>query len=461
MTIINGLRLLLAARKSRKNTGDDTDYERQDHRAKTWAETQGHAVVHATKDVKSSQSAPWKRRELGPWMTQPAKLAMYDAILISDTDRISRGTDQDLLYIEDWCYRNEKSIIVANGPWFPPREGPMGDSDRYQWIAQKRAARTYWEAVRDKHADIREVIKANGAAIGRPPFGYQVEGTKLHKTFTIDPVTGPLAREAFQRIADGRTATSVAEWLTDMSPIIRDGKRYPWRVKRVIDMIKRTSYLGSRDGHEYDPLITRELWEAANTAILARYVSHGGRRIVNGYSGVVYCECGASLYHHQSTRDGKPAGIPKYMCSRGRRGIAGEQKCGRKLVPFDQANQAVNRLLSDDWTSEYVMVTTGGDAGRQAELSRIQNEMTTAMACKDMQQVTVLAAEYAVLDAQPAEPIRTIPRKTGRKISEVWNAATITDQRRMLANHTVTVLAEADGTFRARYDDDDTQGEAA
>jgi hypothetical protein len=56
---------------------------------------------------------------------------------------------------------------VADGPQFPPREGPMGDSDRYQWIALKRAARTYWESTRDKHAESREIVKANGAAIGR------------------------------------------------------------------------------------------------------------------------------------------------------------------------------------------------------------------------------------------------------------------------------------------------------
>jgi DNA invertase Pin-like site-specific DNA recombinase len=178
MTSANGLRLLLAARKSRKGKDGTEDYERQDHRAKVWSEDAGHVVIHVTKDTVSSQTAPWKRRSLGPWMTQADRLSQYDAILISDTDRISRGTDEDFHYIEDWCYRTGKSIIVANGPQFPPREGPMGESDRYQWIAQKRAARTYWEAVRDKHADTREIIHANGAAIGKPMFGYRITGAK-------------------------------------------------------------------------------------------------------------------------------------------------------------------------------------------------------------------------------------------------------------------------------------------
>src|ERR1700743_1929032 len=129
---MGSMRLLLAARKSRKSDDAATAYERQDDRARTWAEETGHKVIHTTADTVSSQSAPWKRRELKPWMTVAAKLAAYDGILISDTDRLSRGTDEDFHYIEDWCYKNRKSIVVANGPQFPPRDGPMGESDRYQ-----------------------------------------------------------------------------------------------------------------------------------------------------------------------------------------------------------------------------------------------------------------------------------------------------------------------------------------
>src|ERR1700739_4065907 len=68
------------------------------------------------------------------------------------------------------------SLTVISGS---PRSEPL-----------ESTGRPYGEAVRDKHADTREVIRANQAAtggrqgvIGKPPFGYRITGTKLNKRF--------------------------------------------------------------------------------------------------------------------------------------------------------------------------------------------------------------------------------------------------------------------------------------
>ena len=75
------------------------------------------------------------------------------------------------------------------------------------------------------------------------------------------------------------------------------------------------------------------------------------------------------------------------------------------------------------------MSTTGGDHGRQAELTRIKAEMTTAMTRGDMTLVTMLAGKYAELDAKPSEPVRTIPKKTGRTLDQAWEEGTLADRR--------------------------------
>jgi hypothetical protein len=423
----NGQRLLLAARKSRKSA-DGTDYERQDHRAKTWAESQGHVVIGSSADTVSSQTPPWRRKSLKPWMTDQTMMDLYDGILISDTDRLSRGDDSDFHYIEHWALENNKRIVVANGPQFPAREGAMGESDRYQWIAQKRAARTYWESVRDKHADTREIIKANHAAIGLAPFGYKIEGAKLHKMFVIDPVNGPVALEAFQRISDGHSATSVAVWLSQETGQL-------WRVKRVTDMIKRRTYLGERDGHVFEALITQELFDSANAALATRSFTQkntGGRRSVHGYSGLLFCECGAQFYRHQTAKNGKDVGQAKYRCGRGRRGDITESRCEFSAPLFSEVNDLVDEFMSKNLTPEFFMVTTGGDHGRQMELTRIQDGMSSAMARRDMAAVTSLAAEFAEMDARDAEPVTMTLKETGKTYGQVWRDGDLTDRRALL-----------------------------
>lgn len=446
------LRLLLAARKSRKpqdskDAENAAQYERQDHKAREWSEREGHVIIHATADTISSQTAPWKRRDLGPWMRDATKMAMYDGILISNVDRISRGTDEDFHWLENWAYVNKKIIMVAQsgGFQFPARSGPMGIVDKQLWQVFKETARREWEAIRDRHADTRQVIKANGGAIGLPPFGYIVVGTKLHKVFEIDPVWGPVAHESFKRISEGHTATSVAIWLTEQT-----GKT--WRVKRVTDMIRRRTYLGSRDGFSFEPLVTEELWQQANNALASRSFvrkDKGGRRAEHGYSGLIFCECGQIYYHHQSTRDGNPVGEAKYRCSRGRRGKAGEAKCMIGAPKFDDINVMVDELMTKAATPEFVMVTTGGDHGRQMELQGLQDEMRAAMARMDMGEVQRLAACVSALQGRDVEPVSIEMRETGKTYGQVWQQGQLADRRALLGRlaHKVTVKT-VDGEWK-------------
>jgi hypothetical protein len=383
-------------------------------------------------------------------MRDASKLGMYDAILISNVDRISRGTDEDFHYLEHWCYENRKAIVVAQfgGFQFPARTGPEGIVDKRLWDVFKETARREWEAIRDRHADTREVIKAHReesggteGMIGRPPFGYRVVGAKLHKTFAIHPDNGPVAHEVFIRIAQGRTATEVANWLTETGAM--GGKLV--RTKMVIDMIKRTSYLGSRDGVEYPSLVARELFDSANAAISARSIKTGGRKGIHGYSGVILCACSTEddmvpLYYHHSTRDGKPIGIPHYRCARGRRGLAGETRCEYPGMGFDAANAAIDAMMGADVSWPFITVVTGGDAARQAGIERLTLEIESADKRRDRTESNRLWDARESLESQAPEPIKTeIIRRTDASVGELWAQASLTDQRSMLAERDVIV----------------------
>jgi DNA invertase Pin-like site-specific DNA recombinase len=459
MTTANGLapqgtrlRLLLPARKSRKGEGDVTDYTRQTNAGViARAERDGDKVVKIVEDTITSQSMPWERKNLRAWMNDASKLALWDALYVTETDRLARLDDEGFHKIETWLYEHGKRLITGEDVQFPPRH----DGDRYMWLGLKRRARTYWEDTKAKHASVREVIKANGGMIGRPPFGYMVVGEKTRKTFAIHPVNGPVAVEIFTRVSQGRTASEVAQWLTE-TEAIKDakGNGKMVRAKFVIDLVQRTSYLGSRDGVEYPALVTQELWDSANAAVERRSVKTGGRRASHGYSGVIYCACSTEselvpFYYHQSTRNGKPVGVPHYRCGRGRRGVTGESRCDYAPLGFDAANAAVGAFMEADTSWPFATITTGGDTARQNELARIKAELHTAIDAGNMVQVPTLAANLARVEAREPEPIvtRTVHR-TDASVGELWAQASLTDQRSMLAERDVIVQLMPDGEVK-------------
>jgi hypothetical protein len=267
--------------------------------------------------------------------------------------------------------------------------------------------------------------------LGPAPLGYVVAGTKYRKTLAIDPVWGPVVRGAFERIADGETRASVTRWLAG-----KLGKSL--RVKFTTDMIQRRTYLGERDGVTFPALVTQEQWDDANAAMASRSFARG-RNVEQGYS--VYCACGTRYYHHQSSRNGKPTGQAKYRCGRGRGGNLAESRCEHGAPIFSAVNDAVDRLMRHVDLPERVMVTSGGDHGRQMELARIKGAMAAAMGKGDMAAVATLAAEFSAVDSQPAKPIVTSLRLTGRTYADVWTAGTVEDRRAMLARGEFRIMA--------------------
>jgi len=440
-----GDRLLVAARKSRKgDAAEDDQYARQEEGAARVAAKDGHVIVATARDTVSSQRPPWERRELRKWMTEAGKLALYDGILVTETDRLARLDDMGWHDIESWCYDHGKCIVTGEGVRFPAREG--NDGDYWQWHALKKQARRYWEQTRDKHAGGRAIARASGGFIGRAPFGYVVAGVKYRKRPVPHPEYAALAIEMFQRIADGQPGAAVALWLAQET-----GRT--WRVKAVLDCIRNATYLGERDGAEFEPLVTRGLWDAANAAVAARSYARTAStpKDVHAYSGVIFCgSCGAPMYRHQSSKDGKPVGVAHYRCGRGRRGVP-ESRCPMPGVSFGAVNDSVHEVMSALGIPEQAQRAEGGDAGKAAELAAIDRAMKAAMAKHDMAEVARLAAAYAERESREAAPVRVWWQPTGKSLGELWTAGDLAARRELLRDggigaHGLVMVVNADAS---------------
>ena len=113
------MRLLLAARLSQLAKGQ-TGIDTQDEDARRWAQEHGHTIVATAADRISGRVPPAQRRNLGPWLSEPARVATYDGILVSKIDRLTRKRDWD---IRQWAEENGKKILVVQPElMWPPRE---------------------------------------------------------------------------------------------------------------------------------------------------------------------------------------------------------------------------------------------------------------------------------------------------------------------------------------------------
>lgn len=458
---MTALRVVVAERKSRAgDAAEDNRYRRQENKNIRTAEASGHVTVTRVADTVSSQTLPWKRRNLRTWFEDPAKVALWDAVLISEVSRISRGDSDTWFEIERWCRANNKLIMDASGLTWP-------SADDKEWDDKRRGAREYWESVRDSHAEVRADIRAAGAAIGRPPFGYTTAPREDgYKRFTPDANAG-IVVEAFRRIADGESASSVARWLQSLDvrradqPYFKNGVR----VKFVTDTIRNAAYLGQRDGHTYDllPGLTAELWESANAVLDARYVPHhsGGKIADGSFSGCLFCgRCGAVMYRHQSrTRDGRPSGKERYQCSRGRVGATSEAKCELPRLVADDVNSALDALMrSLVHLREIIVVTNGGSHAKDAELQRLNKQLATATAAQDMARVIELANLVKAAQERPDAPLE-VSRIMGRSYAELWIAGDHAERRALLTRGGLRMVADVNGVhvdyLNLNNDDDD------
>jgi DNA invertase Pin-like site-specific DNA recombinase len=111
------MRALIAARKSNKvdsATGEGIGLDTQDEKARAFCDRLGLTVVSVARDTISGRLAPIDRPDLGSWLTDPARLALFDCVVAYRADRLSRGEDTDWSRIETWAADHGKTLVLPS-----------------------------------------------------------------------------------------------------------------------------------------------------------------------------------------------------------------------------------------------------------------------------------------------------------------------------------------------------------
>ena len=460
------MRLLLAARKSNKLRDREghqhlsVSIEIQDKQAKDWAEREGHTVVAVTADIKSGTVAPWDRPKLRPWVTKPELMAQYDGILAYKNDRLSRGCWADETRIRLWAEEHGKALIIVDGPQWPPRH----DGDFWQWTAMANQARKEWEDIQRRNTETQAELRARGALIGRPPFGYTTAGDTYARYLTPTDEGLLIVPQIYARVIRGDSLPAIAAWLDAEG--VRPTSGTKWWAKSLGELIHNPTYRGQRCEqdpktkrygrmlHECEPIVDAAIWKQANDNLDARpkrgKVFAANRAML---SGAIFCPvCDDSpMYRIKAGNQNRHL---YYRCS----GRGPQRKGCGLMVQAAKVDAAVDEVFSalkrEDRKLE---ITPGHD--HEAELKALdydkqQVTMRGLSRAEERAEMDRIWAEIERVEGLPVVEEKHEWKLTGEPYCDIWAKLTTPERGAWLVAKGFQITASKTEVRIGRGDDD-------
>jgi site-specific DNA recombinase len=419
------MRLLRSARLSRSHDSS-TALEKQDLKTNAYAEAFSHEIVGTAADSNvSGKTDPFQRPELGPWLTDPARMASYDGIIASHLDRLGRST-RHISRLLDWAEDHGKTVICVE----PAIDfsTPVGKLIAFiiSWLAEQEL-----ELITKRSNDTREFLIDNGFLVGKPPWGYLIVPSGDHKTIAPDPKLVPYVIQMFERYLDGHTLTAICEWL-DAEGISPPGGAVIWNLRSAGEILRNPVYGTGRrvNGAGKTILRTEPIVEAAlQRKVIEKLASNPRRRGAIApdaalLAGIIFCDtCGRPMYRkHAST------GMV-YRCN----GTMREPSTCKNNISLEETDARVDRYMRVTmarWPRYETIVVPGND--HEDEIADVERDLSE-LDWDDPSFLTrqsELLALRASLKALPSEPSQIARRSTGDMIGSHWATLTTDSERR-------------------------------
>jgi site-specific DNA recombinase len=457
--------------------GDDVinGIQTQDQRAAEWAQAEGHEIVHVTRDRNvSGVVPPWERPELGPWLTEPAKLVLYDGIVAYAVDRLSRDY-ADIGWLRKWAEANRKKLYVIKDRlrWPDQRDGML-------WgVAAERAYQERQEII-ERVTRQHDALVAAGKLWGRPPFGYTAKGERYDRRLVPTKAGKKYVPEIYRRAIEGESLETIAAWLRAEGVEPVSGTWWPrsiaglirnpvYKGRRCAREIIRPDEVEERDGkavryrygdrwvetprweygralHRCTGLVDATTWRKANEALAnrpkrGRLADPENRAML---AEALYCPfCNDSpMYRHRALSRGRAYFY--YRCfGRGSQ----RRSCGN-MIPVAKVDAAVERAMRADFDVDVMekRVKPGNEAELENRLEEIRFEIKQ-LGSRDLPdaeydaELARLRAERDRVEATELILDTVTEAPTGENYLELWEQTPVPERGPWLARHDFRVTA--------------------
>lgn len=330
----------------------------------------GAAYVYIAEDldVSASKHSPFARPDIGPWLTEPEKIAQYDQVVIWKLDRFCRSA-KDMRDMLSWADEHGKRLIFQKDNLiYDPNASGIGKAINDAIITLVAAfaeieALNISVRVKSLHAFLRENKSWGGGPL---PLGYELRKEGDRKILVKSRKSYPVFEEIEDRLLAGESKNSIAQDFNargvltpaDWSRVLQGkeprGARWtPNGVRIIFESDTSLGYLiewqtigGKRqrvpvrddDGNPvqaWEPITTKERLRRVREALAHHSTARRPHveREINPLLGIAKCyECGGNLAR-RSTR-----GDTVYLTCSAAAGITGKRACSSTgHVPLDTA----------------------------------------------------------------------------------------------------------------------------
>lgn len=322
-----GLDIFLYLRKSRSDVEEERKAAKEGKEYDTLArhrrnlleviKREGHNLVDKFEELVTGESII-ERTEIQR-MLKRMDQGVVEAVLVMDIDRLGRGDMYDS-GILDRAFRYNNVKIITPTEIYDPEE----ESWELVFGVKSLVARQELKSITKRlQGGRRDKAKLGRSISKKPPYGYiRDENLKLHP----DSNTAWVIKKMFEMMRDGYGRQSIAQELDRLGVAPPDPNRDNWSPSTITAIIKNEVYLGhiiwgkvkyTKRGGQYqrkkvgqeswsikknahEPLVTKELWEAANNAHTGRWRASTveNKTLSNPLAGILKCEvCGYTMLY--------------------------------------------------------------------------------------------------------------------------------------------------------------------
>lgn len=307
------------------------------------------------------------------------------AILIIEPQRLSRGDLEDAGRIIK-LFRYTNTLICTPNETFDMRD----DRDRDYFERELKRGNEFLEYQKRIMNNGRIQSVSQGNYIGSvAPYGYDKiaikEGNKKCHTLIENKDEADIVRLIFDLyVNQNKGCTTIANMLEDLKVKTRKGNA--WNPETIEDILKNVHYIGKvkwnwrktvkivEDGEiiktrpknqmneflvfdgKHDPIISQELFEAAQNRKGKNIPVKARAKVRNPLSGLVFCACGRAMTYRTYTKDGVERSAPRLLCDNQARCKTGSCTYDElQNYVIDVLKQSINdfeiRLKNDDGDS--------------------------------------------------------------------------------------------------------------